>query len=120
MKETPDISVHVSHLKPYNQRETPPSPQFDKVSEFFLEKRIPLPALDHPDEDQSRIEGVGRAVGHKLEPGRIRLHNLENRMRLRRYVPESDLECHALTATYRTKDGLHIASPESTTSRCVK
>ena len=86
MNERPEISVHPAHVTPYHPRETPPAPQFDNLPEFFLGKRVPLPALDHPD-GQPRIKSyvVDRVVGHKLGPGWKSLHNFKCRMRLRGY-----------------------------------
>ena len=74
-KETREVSLHVTHLKPYHPRETPPAHQLDKLAEFFSGNQISLPALDHPDEAQPRIESyvVDRVVGHKLRPGRKNL-----------------------------------------------
>ena len=69
----------------HHPRETPPAPaQFDKLAE------IPLPTLDHPDEAQPRIDSyvIDRVAGHKLGPGRQRLHNFKYRMRVRGYGPE--------------------------------
>ena len=47
--DTREVSVHLAHIKPYHQRETPPAPQFEKLADLFLGKPIPLPELDHRD-----------------------------------------------------------------------
>ena len=54
--ETREVSVHLAHIKRYYARKTPPAPDFDKLSVFFLGRQIPLPDLDHPDEAQPKIE----------------------------------------------------------------
>lgn len=119
--DTREVSVHLAHIKPYQRRETPPAPQFEKLAELFLGKPIPLPDLDHPDEAQPKIESyfVDRVVNHKCGPGRKSSHNFKYRLRLRGYGPESDLEyradeipqCHEMIAAYRTQKGLQIAMP---------
>ena len=95
--DTRAVSVHLAHIKPYHQRETPPAPQFEKLAELFLGKPIPLPELDHPDETQPKIESyvADRVVDHKRGPGRQSPHNYEYRLRLRRYSLESDLDYRA-------------------------
>ena len=108
--DTREVSVHLAHIKPYHQRETPPAPQFEKLAELFLGEHIPLPELDHPDAAQPKIESyfVDRVVDHKRGPGRTSTHNFKYRLKLRAYGPESDLEyradkipqCHELIAAY--------------------
>ena len=70
--DTRDVSVHLAHIKPYHQRETPPAPQFEKLAELFSGEPIPLPELDHPDAAQPKIESyfVYRVKYHKRGPGR--------------------------------------------------
>ena len=95
--DTREVSVHLAHMKPYKQRETPPAPQFEKLAELFSGKPIPLPELDHPDAAQPIIESyfVDRVVDHERGPGRPRPHNYKYRRRLRGYGPISDLEYRA-------------------------
>ena len=133
MNERRDVSVYLAHLKPYHPRETPPTSQVHKLAECLLGNQICLPALDHPNEAQPRIESyiyvVDKVVAHKLVSGRKSLHNFDYCLRLRGYVPESDLgyradevaQCHALIAAYKIVPGhgLHIASPENAKSRDV-
>lgn len=54
--ETREVSGLLAHIKKYFARKTPPAPDFEKLSEFFLGRQIPLPELDHPDEAQPKIE----------------------------------------------------------------
>ena len=117
--DTRQVSVHVDHMKPYHQRETPSAPQFEKLAELVLGKPIPLPVLNHPDAAQPKIEFyfVDRVVDHKRGPGRPSPHNYKYRPRLRGCDPEFDAEyradeihqCHELIAAYRAQKGLHLA-----------
>ena len=123
--DTREVSVHLAHIKPYYQRETPLTPQFEKLAELFSGEPIPLPELDHPDAAQPKIESyfVDRVENHERGPGRPSPHNYKYRVRLRGYGPESDLEyrageipqCHELIAAYRAQTGLQLAmtSPSS-------
>ena len=106
--DTREVSVHLAHIKPYHQRETPPAPRSEKLVDLFLGKPIPLPELDHPDEGQPKIQSyfVDRVADHKRGPGRHSPRNYKYRLRRRGYGPESDLEyradeipqCHELIA----------------------
>ena len=33
--DTRQVSVHLAHIKPYHQRETPPTPSLEKLAEMF-------------------------------------------------------------------------------------
>ena len=125
--ETGEVSVHLAHIKRYYARKTPPAPDFDKLSEFFLGRQIPLPELDHPDEAQPKIESyvVDKVVNHKSGKGPKTPYNYRYRLRLRGYSPESDLEyradeipqCQEMIAAYRIRCGLDIAPPDKYSSR---
>lgn len=129
-KETREVSVHLAHIKRYFARKTPPAPDFDKLAEFFLGRQIPLPAVDHPDEAQPRIESyiVDKVVSHKSGRGPRTPFNYRYRVRLRGYGPESDLEyraeeipqCQEMIAAYRIRCGLDIAPPKETSVRTLK
>ena len=125
--ETGEVSVHLAYIKRYYARKTPPAPDFDKLSEFFLGRQIPLPELDHPDEAQPKIESyvVDKVVNHKSGRGPKTPYNYRYRLRLRGYGPESDLEyrtdeipqCQEMIAAYRIRCGLDIAPPDKSSSR---
>ena len=125
--ETGEVSVHLAHIKRYYARKTPPAPDFDKLSEFFLGRQIPLPELDHPDEAQPKIESyvVDKVVNRKSGKGPKTPYNYRYRLRLRGYGPESDLEyradeipqCQEMIAAYRIRCGLDIAPPDKYSSR---
>lgn len=86
-----------------------------------------MPALDHPDEAQPKIESyvVDKVVSHKCGRGPKTPHNYKYRLRLRGYGPESDLEyradeipqCQELIAAYRIRCGLDTALPDKSSSR---
>ena len=115
--EERELSVHLAHLKQYHTRQTPPAPQFDKLAEYFLGKRIPLPATEDTV-DQPRIERyiVEKVVSHKSGRGRKSPHNYAYRLRLKGYGPESDLvyraeeipQCREMISAYRAKHGLDL------------
>ena len=124
--ESREVSVHLAHLKQYYARQKPPAPQFNKLAEYFLGKRIPLPAVEN-DENQPRIERyiVDKVVDHKTGRGRKSLHNYKYRLRLKGYGPESDLiyradevpQCHEMISAYRAKHGLDIAPADQQSPR---
>ena len=111
-----EVSVHLAHLKQYHHRQTPPAPQFEQLAEYFLGKRIPLPALDEKSADQPKIERytVQKVVGHKPGRGRKSPHNHVYRLRLKGYGPESDVmyraeevpQCHEMISVYRSEHGM--------------
>ena len=45
-----EISVHLAHLKPYYAPTRPPAPDFEQLQDLFLGKKIPLPAIDHDNQ----------------------------------------------------------------------
>ena len=92
--DTQQVSLHLAHIKPYHQQETPPAPHFEKLVELFLGEPIPPPELDDPDAAQPKTESysVDWVIDHKRRPGRPSRHNYKYRLRLRGYGPESDLE----------------------------
>ena len=122
-----EVSVHLAHLKKYNPRETPPAPDFDKLSELFLGKSIPLPEVDQPDEKLPRIEKyvIEKVVGHAPGPGRRSRYNFKYRLRLKGFGPATDLtnraeevpQCQHLIEQYRRDKGLdRVAMPDSSSA----
>ncbi|MEM7282981.1 MAG: DDE-type integrase/transposase/recombinase [Pseudomonadota bacterium] len=120
--DTKQTSVHLAHLKKYYPREKAPAPNFEKLAEFFLGKRLPLPEVDRPDVAQPKIERyiVDKVVGHKRGPGRKSHLNYKYRLRLKGYGPSADLEyradevpqCQHLIDAYRIEHNLNCASPQ--------
>lgn len=117
VKETREVSVHIAHIKLYRARNNPPSPDFDKLSEFFLGRTIPLPKIE-----SYVVENI---ISHKSGRGPKTPFNSRYRIRLKGYSPESDLlyradeipQCQELIAASRIRFGLEIAPPTTASPR---
>ena len=113
-----DVST-LSPLEKYYPREKAPAPDFDRLTDFFLGKKLPLPEVDRPEVAQPKIERyiVEKVVGHKPGPGRKSHLNYKYRLRLKGYGPSADLEyradevpqCQHLIDEYRSEHQLNPA-----------
>ena len=125
--ESKETSVHLAHLKKFYPRERPPEPEFTRLDEFFLGKKLPLPQDDRSNVTKPTISSyvVDQVVGHRRGPGRKSHENYKYRLRLQGYGPSADVEyraeeipqCQHLINAYRKQHKLNYTRPPKSPSR---
>ena len=119
--DTKEVSVHLAHLKLHRPRDSPPAPDYEELSGFFLGQTIPVPDFTSPDTTQPVVGNylVDSIVSHRPGRGRRGAHNYLYKLRFHGYGAECDIErrahdmpqCHEMLAAYRIANNLEATSP---------
>ena len=83
--DTKQVSLHLTHIKPYRPRQSAPAPDFHKLEGLFLGKTLPSPVLEESETAPPHIGiyQVADVVGHRRRQGRHSPHNYIYCLRLK-------------------------------------